>query len=1169
MFQPRVFTEIMGDMVARLVSSTPLTDVNYGSVWTTMLEAAATEDDEQYFQMLELVRAYSIDTTSGADLDARAQESVGSRLSAQKATSFVSILDSAVVKVETGTYAGLTGAVKDQLYVNGDSATGFSTVGSLIIGRGTPNAETVPYSSIDVFANYVRFNLDAGLQYDHGTDETIILAQGGNRTVNSGSVIFVPESDISAKVEYTTTADAIILDGESQVDNISIEAVAPGTQANVPIGLIQKFDSLPFPTAQVTNPYKITNGRDIETNQALRDRIKDHIQSLSRGTTKSIITGISGLVSLSDNKRVVSSSLIEPTTPADVVKLFIDDGAKSIFQYNHIGVETIISSATGGEKFLKLINTPLVKAFVETPIEGPYGLVGGEDLFVDVGGAVETIIFESTDFLISGEASAQEIVEKINSLAKSFEARLSGANGENIKLFARSNTNEEIRVTGGSANAFLLFPTDWKFTSKLYLNRGGDVRLLSKDGVTASLEAGNTQGYNLNGNFKHLCVIADGRDRVQHIKFRPTLDFVDPNSATTNEILDIANGQLQGVLCQSSSNGNKFRLVSKTERSNLSKIRVVENFNTILSEEGATLIDRTSDLQNNATPTPVFGEVLDYMYLFHSEVKFGSVYVALQTLASANIDFSVEYYNGTAWVETGVTDTTIGFTQSGHIFFEPPYDWEQVTINGVTGYAVRLQRNQALAITQPQVEAMRICGANESFGFSELEVTGANQDYTINRFIGQVELNEPLEPNDKLEIGSYDTRPINTTLASANYGGLVGQTLSINIDGVVQNYTFQNSDFFDPLSALSGEVRIAIANNFTGITVTDNGLKVTITLNRFNDGFIQVQNSGANSILQFPTTLKSSLLPHISAIESVNGPFVFNPDDKLIVVMDQNQANTYNTPIYFTSTSTGSTTSTIVDTTLSATFPLAGDLVGYEIEVTTGTQAGQRRNILSYVPATGTITVDAVYGVTPGIETYYILPNTATRLAKFLNNTKITLLSKDANILVVDGGRLQISSKVAGEEGAVNVSGGDANLQLQFSTIQKFGIDGYRYYTGLPQEVQWTVDGKDDQTVYQGIRAAGIQVEVAEPVRKPIAIQLDVTPQEGTTLSSITNSVKSAVKNVIDSLGVGADVILSDITVAVKQVNGVFDVTVLSPLDNIAIADNELARINEKDIAVG
>jgi len=225
--------------------------------------------------------------------------------------------------------------------------------------------------------------------------------------------------------------------------------------------------------------------------------------------------------------------------------------------------------------------------------------------------------------------------------------------------------------------------------------------------------------------------------------------------------------------------------------------------------------------------------------------------------------------------------------------------------------------------------------------------------------------------------------------------------------------------------------------------------------------------------------------------------------------------------------------------------------------------------ITAYEAATGRLTLDAPLGGDPGTVEYYIFPTTTEQIVKLISRTKITQLSVNVNILEADG-LLQLSSKNAGEDGSIQISGGNANVKLGFSTAKVVGVDGYRYLIGLPQIVQWTVDGREDnQEEYPGIRAAGVQVEVAEPVKELIKIQLDVTPQEGTTLSSLTNNIKSAVTGVVNALGVGRDVILSDIIVAVKGVSGVFDVEVVSPAENIPIADNQQARVREKDISIG
>lgn len=1179
LFAPRVFPEIVGEMINRLISVTPLTDVNFGSVFTIMLEAAAQEDDEQYFQMLELIRAYSLDTTSGSDLDDRAFEYGITRLTAQTASTTVTIGDSAITKIETGVYSGLAGAVSGSFSINGDSSLNFPTTGSIIVGRGTPNVETVPFTSVTVFPNYVRFNLSAGLSYDHGTDEDIILSQGGNRLIVGGVSVKVPASDLSTEIPFTLNANATILDGEEIVEGIQVTASTSGDSANVPIGTIVQFDSLPFAAAYVTNGQRVTNGRDIESDQELRDRIKDTIQSLSRGTSKAITTGVLDLVSEIDNKRVVSASIIEPTIPADVVKLFIDDGTGFVPTFNSIGFETVVAAATGGEKFLQVNNFPIVKAFVETQDAEPYNMTGTTLLFVEVGGETETIIFTSTDFEVPAAATAQEVLQSINRSATLFEARVSSG-GSKIRIFSRQNFDEEIIVTGGSANTSLNFPTDKKYTTKLYLQRNNRVSLLQKDGSSSVIEAGSSAAYNMSAQ-TYLTVVTDGKtSNLSYIHFDPS-DFINASVASSAEVAAVINEQLPGAEAFSSSNDTRVSLTSNIKRSSGSKIRVVENYTKIFIFNTVTVAfsDITTQSRTAAINVMFFANDQDEIYFGHVDVPFSSIYAALSTYASASILLHLEFWNGTTWQDIGFFDETNGLIQDGSILFKAPHTWQKTSVNGVGPYYwVRLRRDLP-ALAQPPVESrLRICSANELFGFTDTERVGSNSDYTLNRFIGQIELNTPLSANDVVTLGSEVTRAAMVSNAQP-FGLAGGESLNIEVDGVVQTVTFVAPDFFTPGSALASEVIIKLNSVLRGAEAFATGIgRIGIRTNSWGiSGSIRATGGTANLVLQFTSTKVENLEPHLASLESGSvGPWTFPSAYDLIVIMNGNSANNLTVPTHRDgAVQAGTTASQIVDATLQPVFTVAADLTidsGYDILITSGAQAGLRRQVSSYTPVTGTIVLSAALPGIPAVGvTYQIIARTATQLAKFWNNKQITLLSVQADVSAsASGAKIQIASKVSGELGSVQISGGQANTILLFSTLTKLGIDGYRYFTGLAQKVQWTIDGRaDDQENYPGIRAGGVQVEVLEPVRRPIKVEVDVTAREGVTLSSIANDVKSAVSAYVNTLPVGGDVIISEIICGVKDVSGVFDIKMISPSENIAIADNELARIDENDISVG
>lgn len=70
-FQRRTFTQILQDMVDHVRFNTTLTDYRIGAVIRTILEAAALEDDEIYFQAALLLADFSFTTARGPDLGRR------------------------------------------------------------------------------------------------------------------------------------------------------------------------------------------------------------------------------------------------------------------------------------------------------------------------------------------------------------------------------------------------------------------------------------------------------------------------------------------------------------------------------------------------------------------------------------------------------------------------------------------------------------------------------------------------------------------------------------------------------------------------------------------------------------------------------------------------------------------------------------------------------------------------------------------------------------------------------------------------------------------------------------------------------------------------------------------------------------------------------------------
>lgn len=134
------------------------------------------------------------------------------------------------------------------------------------------------------------------------------------------------------------------------------------------------------------------------------------------------------------------------------------------------------------------------------------------------------------------------------------------------------------------------------------------------------------------------------------------------------------------------------------------------------------------------------------------------------------------------------------------------------------------------------------------------------------------------------------------------------------------------------------------------------------------------------------------------------------------------------------------------------------------------------------------------------------------------------------------------------------------------------GVDGYSYYTGLLRKVQRIIDGfEPDPANFAGRKAVGSLIEVLPPLPRRVTIAINVTTKDGVNLSEISDEIISVIINYVSDLGVGEDVILSDITVRVKNIDGVAAVTFITPepsKERIPISSDEKAFITSSYISV-
>jgi hypothetical protein len=373
------------------------------------------------------------------------------------------------------------------------NSTAFPPTGSIYIGRGSVNIEgPLPYSSITRVGSYYAFNLSSPTTKFHNIGETIILSQGGVRVVPVNTIVVSPGIGTTPTIQYSVSANGIILDGETTVNNVPITALLPGSVANVPAGAISQFAGNPpgLPNASVINPLAITTGADTETDNQLRVRVKNALASTGLGTVTAIESALQGLQSPTSSNTITSTDVLNSATNTTV---YVDNGG--IYEATHTGVaiETIVNSALGGEKYFQLVTggtqTSVTKAILQTVAAEPFDLNGGEVLTVVVGNITYNHAFTASDFANPGSATAYEVAASINGdTTLNYEAVTAGG-GNYVVIRPADEVTNVIEVVAPAsslvvnANTILQFPSQVAETLRLYKNG----ILLTEDGTEASI----------------------------------------------------------------------------------------------------------------------------------------------------------------------------------------------------------------------------------------------------------------------------------------------------------------------------------------------------------------------------------------------------------------------------------------------------------------------------------------------------------------------------------------------------------------------------------------------------------------------------------------------------------------------------------------------------------
>lgn len=349
-FNPKTFSQILETMINYMRANTDITDFQVGSVVRTILEACALSDDEQYFQMVQLLDSFSIFSASGNDLVRRVAEWDVVPLPAASSVGDIVISDGLLATTALS-FDELAGSTTVEIDDSSVFATSYPY--TIRVGEGTLQVEDVTVSNNDTSTNTLT---TSALANNHSIGDRVSLVSGAaDRTLSAGIQVQVPAiGDVSAMV-FTTIEGGTIVNGNYASTSIRAQAAVPGVAGNIGAERISEFtSSAPFSGATVTNITSFGSGRDAESSEELRSRALMKRQA-AYGTTLSLREAVLGVVDPVTQQRVVSSNVSEDFENDEVI-VYVDDGSGFVPDQVQLGSTVLDGAVIVGASTLDIVD---------------------------------------------------------------------------------------------------------------------------------------------------------------------------------------------------------------------------------------------------------------------------------------------------------------------------------------------------------------------------------------------------------------------------------------------------------------------------------------------------------------------------------------------------------------------------------------------------------------------------------------------------------------------------------------------------------------------------------------------------------------------------------------------------------------------------------------------
>jgi len=178
---------------------------------------------------------------------------------------------------------------------------------------------------LDEYVKIVGVTRDEG---SAATGTVTFQTQSAQTTIPEGTRVTTPPQEDGDTIDFLTTEPASTSAGETEVDNVPIEAVAEGSEFIVPAGEINRISNPPVGVTGVNNSTSTTGGQDREENDELRERAKDVLSGAGEGgTVEGIKAYIRNNVDAVQSGDVIIDEFTDPCPP--FVDVIVDGGTDS------------------------------------------------------------------------------------------------------------------------------------------------------------------------------------------------------------------------------------------------------------------------------------------------------------------------------------------------------------------------------------------------------------------------------------------------------------------------------------------------------------------------------------------------------------------------------------------------------------------------------------------------------------------------------------------------------------------------------------------------------------------------------------------------------------------------------------------------------------------------